>query len=411
MKERCENYYEDRSTTQMPSGIITVDRPFSFSDKLSVTLDEHHGDFKSPQGFEASWEKVFCLKGTITTYDGSAYGGGIESIVSGNSGIIIPALHNTQTVSPVAYNKAISSLYSQERGDLDLSINAFQAAQTSALARSGLDVLRFIKKFRPSDLKKWRAAYLLGRNRQGRKTKAMKDLGSKWLAYTYGLKPLVSDLYGTSEQLQKAVLNGGIRIKARASNSNSWNETVPTPDGRAQILVSTEFTERIEIVARYAPKSTLVDFLSGFTSLNPASIAWELMPFSFVVDWVVDVGGYMRSLESACVSQHRFLGGYITYGVKTINKGSCNTYIRGNTPTASSYSYNLYDGLTVNKWKKRVVLLNNPLPRPPGINPELGSGRLLNAAALLSQFLGIPANDWNPALTAPRRGGPTPKFR
>jgi hypothetical protein len=35
---------------------------------------------------------------------------------------------------------------------------------------------------------------------------------------------------------------------------------------------------------------------SGFT--NPVSLAWELLPFSFVVDWFLPIGPYLESLDS-----------------------------------------------------------------------------------------------------------------
>jgi hypothetical protein len=131
------------------------------------------------------------------------------------------------------------------------------------------------------------------------------------------------------------------------------------------------------------PESRLLEF-AGYTSLNPASIGWELLPWSFVADWVVDVGGYLRNLENAWLYGSAFAGGYSTETILARTFGKF------------SYSYGSSGSLIVCEadggyqeyiYKRRQVLTGIPIPRVPRVDIQLGAQRLLASAALLSQFL------------------------
>lgn len=123
--------------------------------------------------------------------------------------------------------------------------------------------------------------------------------------------------------------------------------------------------------------------MSNFSSLNPVSIAWELMPWSFVIDWFYDVGGYIRNLETAMLHNSRFIHGYVTYGEKTDVK----LKQHGTVSVSGSKRIYAYTGGAVRTMKDRAVLTSYPFPRIPVVSVDLGSGRLANAAALLTTFL------------------------
>lgn len=44
---------------------------------------------------------------------------------------------------------------------------------------------------------------------------------------------------------------------------------------------------------------------------NPALLAWELLPYSFVVDWFLPVGNYLESLNA--FSGFSFVSGWVSY--------------------------------------------------------------------------------------------------
>jgi hypothetical protein len=146
----------------------------------------------------------------------------------------------------------------------------------------------------------------------------------------------------------------------------------------------TTYSTRVELKVLLDLKTNSLNEISNYTSCNPVSIAWELIPFSFVVDWVVDVGGYIRNLESAILTNNRFLGGYTTIvsRVHNVRSTTGGNYVGPNQFTV----YNLNGNATYVR-KDRTIMTNYPFPRLPRFSVDLGSGRMLNAAALLSQFL------------------------
>lgn len=125
--------------------------------------------------------------------------------------------------------------------------------------------------------------------------------------------------------------------------------------------------------------------LARWTSLNPASIAWELTPYSFVVDWFLDIGGTLRNFETAVLSQGSFHHGYIDYLMyydsdqEFVYLGSHGGAVDGDDIIVSG---NLYESDFV-----REVLTSYPYPRLPSFNAKLGWQRLLSAAALLTTAL------------------------
>jgi hypothetical protein len=126
--------------------------------------------------------------------------------------------------------------------------------------------------------------------------------------------------------------------------------------------------------------------LARWTSLNPLSIAWELIPYSFVIDWFYDAGTYLRNLESALLYNNVFNGGYVS-----------ELYAYDGTERTQKYFtykvgiYTRYYTNTARRSRKRnfvrTKLLSYPLPRAPSISTDLSSARLLSAAALLRQLL------------------------
>jgi hypothetical protein len=126
--------------------------------------------------------------------------------------------------------------------------------------------------------------------------------------------------------------------------------------------------------------------ISRWTSLNPYSIAWELMPYSFVVDWVYDVGGFLRNLETYFVNDFKFQNGYRS-NLAAFQGSFRDLYSFTDHqiyPGGTDFFYGSCEGIRF----QRSVLNSYPCPQLPRLQANLGSSRLLNGAALLAQFLG-----------------------
>jgi hypothetical protein len=141
--------------------------------------------------------------------------------------------------------------------------------------------------------------------------------------------------------------------------------------------------QRGELMTQWRiPPSRLLD-LAKWSSFNPASVTWELLPYSFVVDWFVDVGGYLRDLESAFLYQSSFVRGYFTHTRKyDMHHNVSEERRNGMQSTIGVYEAHLYNV------EKRRSTLDGAFPKAPTFRPKLGWQRLVSAAGLLAGFLG-----------------------
>ncbi|DAD52054.1 maturation protein [ssRNA phage Zoerhiza.2_28] len=268
------------------------------------------------------------------------------------------------------YNRLLDKLSDKTRGDLDLSIDILEWHQTAKMAKvvSNMEdfTRTFVRKFGP-----------------------LKAASSLWLTYNYGIKPLAQDLFGVADELTRVVINKLERFKVRVVDK--WRPpylTFDTKDGPRQYPVTGG-----EMKISYSLGMTLRQHefdLSRWSSLNPYSMIWETLPFSFVADWVVNVGGYLRNLETGLLNMRDFSGGYLTRLIAT----NCNVeffdHWANGTDTGSMNVYGNASGLDI----QRTLLTQYPLPYYPSIDVRLGSSRLLSAASLMSNLL---ASGGNPA--------------
>ncbi len=138
------------------------------------------------------------------------------------------------------------------------------------------------------------------RKRQKRWTKR-KDVANTWLEYHFGWEPLVKDIWSAVDFLQKPIPLGKVSATGRR---------VPLDTGHVKQTFSGNFfgtyawttdinVFRGGIKARIGGDVSVTNpnlFLANRLGLvNPALVAWELIPYSFVVDWFINVGDFLKS--------------------------------------------------------------------------------------------------------------------
>lgn len=127
-------------------------------------------------------------------------------------------------------------------------------------------------------------------------------LANSWLEYTYGWKPLVQDLYGSVEAYQKGFVQQGHVFWTRSQVSDSklyeFKQLAPYQSNFGPKIYF-HATGSCHAVAKsgiqFRVKSSYVATLQSLGLLNPLSLAWELMPYSFVVDWFIPIGDYLAA--------------------------------------------------------------------------------------------------------------------
>lgn len=126
-----------------------------------------------------------------------------------------------------------------------------------------------------------------------------------WLEYVYGWRPLLQDCYDTAELLAEQISTyEGPEGELRSSGyeQQQFNHDPPVPNGaEGGVILQRRLdfhTCKTRIRVQYRLDSEARSLLNKTGISNPALLAWELLPWSFVVDWFVPVGTYLESLTA-----------------------------------------------------------------------------------------------------------------
>lgn len=253
-------------------------------------------------------------------------------------------------------NRALAKLAEKSRGSLDLSIDLLEGHQTAAMLRKVAKLSNFIHRFSP---KQW---------------------ANNWLEYQYGWRPLAQSIYETASLMTKPAKEGITVLETRMSESER-KQYVQNLSGLISVWEGT-LNKRILLKVRLNFRPGTLQNLSMISSLNPVSIAWELLPYSFVADWVIDIGGYLRNMETAYLNDLIFMDGFQTIGYLQVWSGSLSgsqDLGGGSTTTASGTQ------IERETYKSRTVLSGYPIPTFPRVEVDLGWERVVSAGALLKQ--------------------------
>jgi hypothetical protein len=141
------------------------------------------------------------------------------------------------------------------------------------------------------------------------------SLANNWLALQYGWKPALMDMFEALNSLAKYfVEDPGVVRTARGSAKVRLHTTAElgTTSSRYQKTGMADYSlfSSARIGFRYKIDSKLKVFAAqtGFT--NPITLAWEVLPWSFVLDWALPIGQYFESFSA--FDGLEFLDGFVS---------------------------------------------------------------------------------------------------
>lgn len=231
----------------------------------------------------------------------------------------------------------------------------------------------------------------------------LRKFGDEWMTYRYGIMPLV---YSYRDLMKN--LNRGQEVKTRKSRNITpayTNQSLPAPNTRYWVKDTVGSVHVRGTVFQHFT-SDEVARLSGIGS-NPLVTAWELIPYSFVIDWFVNVGDYIaaRTCQTWAQKQWACLSRRDKYTNQTwlhLAQDDCTVVIdnmlpsgwwnaNGNpAPTPNQVMSNpeglyIFDEEEVDSYDRWPVYLS---AAPLQYNPSLNWRRLVDSAVMSNNLLG-----------------------
>jgi hypothetical protein len=125
----------------------------------------------------------------------------------------------------------------------------------------------------------------------------VRSLADIWLLTRYGLRPLISDIFGAMEALEKDI--GRVRKTTRAFGTLNEQSVRVITKASATVThyIREEQTERVELRLMSLDELTAsLSFNLGFGVKNLLTLPYELIPLSFVLDWFLNIRNRIGSL-------------------------------------------------------------------------------------------------------------------
>lgn len=209
--------------------------------------------------------------------------------------------HTPFSASPVhapmvenAYQESIvKALLSLKGQAAEMGNNLGELKTTvEALASDVMKAANFIRHMKKGRFRK--AADDLGLTLRAFNHDRGKTLANYWLSYSYGWKPLAQSMYDLQSSLAEEMRRKVRLIEATGTTAVGGEVQFPYND----FLEHGIWKAFCKTVLKASISEETLYIISKLGLTNPISVAWELTPFSFVVDWFVPVGNTLDALTS-----------------------------------------------------------------------------------------------------------------
>lgn len=123
-----------------------------------------------------------------------------------------------------------------------------------------------------------------------RKAMQVRDVAGAVLAMRYGWEPLIKDAFAaakaiavSTERPRALVFRCSKTVRCSLDDAASTSYTLPSSGGRT-------VTYRVKMLEQ-------IGLARSMNLVDPASVVWENVPYSFVVDWFIPIGTYLEQLS------------------------------------------------------------------------------------------------------------------
>lgn len=185
------------------------------------------------------------------------------------------------------YNKALAKVDEQLASISNLFESLYERKEAYAMiGTAGKEILRFVKNWRKP--RYWRSL------KTG--VKKPENLPSAWLAYNFGVKPLIGSIDSAMHLLAADL---PVHIVTGTSGSQGTYKWGRLPDRYdQQTSINAKWNLIVSIRAQVVPGSNPNKALANAVGLTtPFSTAWSVIPWGWAVDYFVNVSDLLSNFE------------------------------------------------------------------------------------------------------------------
>jgi hypothetical protein len=291
-----------------------------------------------------------------------------------------------QEVSQESIDKAISKFYADVSDiKFNFAVFAIELAKTrDMVAARAWQIGRSYMLLRQGKVKQAIAQFATLRQNKvptrGDKPLEGKDLADAWLEMRYGWTPLMYEIQGAIELLEEKMLGGKLARSYSVTTKSSYTDKSSVGSSGITCTHNATINDHVTISCLIKPENPSRIILGQLGFDNPALIAYELMPYSFVVDWFYNIGDYLQSqtalaglsIDYVSITKTRYLQDEIT----VTDAGS---YPGSKPDNAGQHTY-------FSKLKRRDLSI--PQPPMPTLGVDMDWKRLIDSLAMIRQQIG-----------------------
>lgn len=207
---------------------------------------------------------------------------------------------------PALLERAVNGALEKLKGqDVNAALAFAERGKTGDLfARTAQRIAKAIQKLR--DIKRGKVWDMV--KQASRAAPGYKQYPSEYLSMVYGWSPLLQDIDGSCKELagltERNEYPHWIEVVKNANKSDTstkevdWANNVVGGSYNGFLTANVTEGEKCRVVLRYALQTGVLQKFSELGLTNPAALAWELLPFSFVYDWMHPVGNWLNLLDA-----------------------------------------------------------------------------------------------------------------
>lgn len=364
--------YEVRTNGAL-TGTYSTPKFFSDLRRADSTNGEVDGDWIHPTDYWASrvseihpegewkvtqFKKQMLYKGTLTALTSGSY---------------VPVGYSIPSFDPKLLNEAIIKAREDLLGD-----DAFNFAQNYAERQQAIDLVAnrltsILRGYRYARKRKWKQAFrAIGIH----KNKIARRMSENVLAWNYGVAPLADDIGAAIRRISDPTPANFLKVKGVAKSGNLGKPKRVVDDQVAMPRNIDYAEEKFAVCVMWVkPENANLIHQAATGINNPFLLGYELTPYSFIVDWAWDIGGWLTALGATA--------GWSFYSGYTMERTECmSVYLSyfGGGSKGTCYIFN--DSFRHCKQFRRKRLTSFPIPGLPGFKNPLSLVHALNAVSL-----------------------------